>query len=54
MICADCGIKNRKNKPNGGVWTFSVYTCDWCGEDKGCVQEFKYGLEPKQQPKDKT
>lgn len=31
-ICRDCGLKYGKSR--GGVTTFHMNNCDWCGEKK--------------------
>ena len=49
-ICVECGCKHGKPR-KGGVSTFSLRECSWCGKMTHCTQEHKYGLEP--QPKDK-
>lgn len=43
MICNDCG--NEHGKSGLTVSTYREDLCDWCGETKYCVQEYKFGLE---------
>ena len=41
-ICLDCGDKYRKNKA-GGVATFSIGECEWCGEKRMVTHSRTYG-----------
>ena len=50
MICTDCGKKHGKAQFH--VTTRQTTTCDWCGEEKSCVQDYKYGLERKREISD--
>jgi len=42
MICNDCG--NKHGKAEFTCSTYNKVICDWCGEEKYCVQEYKFGL----------
>jgi hypothetical protein len=39
-ICRDCGMKY--GTPRGGVSTFHVGRCEWCGEEKAVTEDRDY------------
>lgn len=43
MICVDCALE-RGGKARFIATTMQEVECPYCGEEKHCVSEYKYGL----------